>query len=148
MSVAALSWPFDWGRLSKLDRFLLGMPLIGAQAKAKRHIDAQLRGRTPECLRLWSPERVDLARRLSDILAFQFRWPNALFIPDDPLQILCWDAGAYAVDDLRCQAALIDLEKSADRVLPDEEVESLLRKRFGEVVDVLSGRPARSSPGD
>lgn len=137
MAVEALSWPFEWGKLSRLDRFLLGVPFIGAQAKAKRPLNARLARRTPACLELWGARRAD-AEKFSRVLARELAWPNALFIPEDPFDILCWDAGAYAVDDLRVDAVLMDLEKAAGRVLPDDEAESPLKKRFGEVVDILS----------
>ena len=121
-----LSWPFEWKALSPLDRFLVGTPFFGAQARADRHLRAQLRRRTSGCLELWgNGARRARAEELSGRLAKEFDWPNPLFIPDDPFGILCWDRRAYAVDDLRVPTVLRELG------LPDEA----LKGSYAKVVD-------------
>ena len=137
-----LDWPEDWKRPKRLDTLLLGIPFIGPQHRTRQSICEQLRARDPGCLSLWeeSVERFRIARTVSAIVKDELNWPNDLFIPADPCEILFWDFTAYWVDDLKLLAVIQQLEDALHFHLKDETWESVFSYRFGELVDFLLER--------
>ena len=65
-------------------------------------------------------------------------WPNDLFLPDDPCEILLWDSTAYGLDSLKLEGMAKEMEGALGVSFPDEEWESVGALRFGEWVDRLS----------
>ena len=98
---------------------------------------------TPNCLKLWedfSEVEVRFARVISQVASSCLGWPNGLFIPADPFEIIVWDRyGDLATTEVLAQAgSAAGLEK-----LGVQEWEMFLTRRFGELVRALS----RKVPG-
>jgi hypothetical protein len=72
----------------------LAVPYFAFVSRRGRYMDgvhAQVLARTEFPSELWGdPQRAARAKQVSDILADEFNWPNAHFIPDDPLKLLLW----------------------------------------------------------
>lgn len=126
---------------------LLGIPVIGPQAGAYRDICAQLALRTPECWSLWGTDeaRVKAAQFVAKTLGEAVEWPNPVFIPDDPCELLFWDHKSCAIDDLSLVGALVEIETYFNVSPSEEELDTLAAGTFGAYVDFLLGRtrPAR-----
>lgn len=140
--IQPLSWPPEWSGTGRHRGFLLGVPFVGKQEDVFRHIANQLIERTPDCLELWgSPgRRRTLAAVCAQAIKTGLGWPNALFIPEDPVEILLWDKTAYIVDHLIVPEILEKMERAAG--VPrqsDEWWESLSEHTFGSVIDRLIG---------
>jgi len=91
--LAALSWPGEWANPSDLQRFLIGMPLIGLQHRVYKTLSAHLLSRGPDYHVAWSASPVPDAvwttwsRNVMDAGL----WPSDKFIPNDPFGIVFWD---------------------------------------------------------
>jgi len=111
--IEPLSWPNNWENglpKRKLSRFGFGkIPPFGVEYKVEKHIQSQLLSRAPEvCLSLWGNDetRLNIYREFCDIIKHWFKWKNQNFIPDDPFQIIFFDATGFHVDDARDDAFL------------------------------------------
>ena len=134
-----LTWPDCWKKPSAIKKVLLGIPIVGPQAKTYKQICAQLEERTTDCLVNWgdNPERQYFAAEVSRILKTNLKWPNSFFIPADPFEILCWDKEAYPIDMLTIEDVIQEIETSVGKRLPGSFWLASLSKPFGEVVDEL-----------
>jgi hypothetical protein len=94
MKVPPLTWPNEKAHPKTLDQFLRGVPLVGPDARAHRAISRMLkRDRRVDCLLEWGtdPKTYCVVAVCSCIIREYFNWPNVLFLPDDPCQILFWN---------------------------------------------------------
>lgn len=103
--------PLYWPRVCKeptwIQRFLRGIPILGIDSVARRHICAQLALRDRSCLQLW-PDNSELITTISFVFSKiqeWFRWPNDFYMPEDPCEILFWDSSL----ELRVEGALLEL---------------------------------------
>jgi hypothetical protein len=93
MDAKPLCWPDMFLKASLPKTFLRDIPVVGLHARTYRHICRQLRERSASDLKGWGDDPV-IYRCLccvSPVVMKYFRWPNPLFIPDDPCAILLWD---------------------------------------------------------
>lgn len=137
LTVQPLKFPFDWNRLSSLQKVLLWFPLFGPQVSARRSIIRQLKRRTVNDLKMWddfSSDEKRIARIVSGIIQNQFSYPNDLFMPNDPFEIMIWDS----LGDLGTTEVVSDIEEKLALKRKDSgEWESLAREDFGTVVSML-----------
>ncbi len=121
--------------------FLLGFPLIGPQAGAYRDICAQLEQRTPECWSLWGDDaRLKAAQFVAGTLAEAVEWPNPIFIPEDPYELLFWDHKSCAIDDLSLVDAMMQIEEHFKVSPSEKQMETFETGTVGGYVDFLLGR--------
>jgi hypothetical protein len=110
---------------------------VGSNRQVWRTLLEQARLRTPECLSLWQVytiEERELADRISTVIYHSLQWPNPVFVPRDPFQILVWDY----TGDLKTGETLCAIEKSLGLLrLSDERWDDLLKCCLGDVVKVL-----------
>jgi hypothetical protein len=102
-SIQPLEYPQWWFQRSWLDRFLVGMPLVGTDKRLYSECYDQLQKRDPyKCSELWEkyPLIYPLSQRISPIIQDCFRWPNHLFIPRDLCGLLCLDPHFVADSDM------------------------------------------------
>ena len=127
-------WP-DLRRRS----LLVGFPLIGPQVGAYLDIRAQLAQRTPECWSLWGPDpaRIEAAQYVAKTLAAAVEWPNPIFIPADPCELLFWDHKSCAIDDLSLVGAWVEIETHFNVNPSEKELDTLGAGTFGGFVDYL-----------
>ncbi len=88
-----LRWPDIFLKRTPLGSFFADVPGIGLYARTYRHVCRQLRERSASVLKAWGDDPV-IHRCLScvsPVVMKYFRWPNAIFMPDDPCAILFWD---------------------------------------------------------
>lgn len=145
MIVAPLAWPPSWERCrpkSRFTRFFVGVPFIGPQAGAFRFVCRQLASRNQSCLDLWGsdPLRSQLAAKVSAILKDYLRWPNSLFIPPDPFQIVGWDHTVYSVDHLLVTEAFMVIEDKTGAKLSDSFFEDCWDLPYGNVIALIQER--------
>ena len=138
MNCRPLQFPRQWPDVRRRS-LLLGFPLIGPQAGAYRDICNQLSSRTAECWALWGPDqaRVQAAQFVATALAEAVEWPNPIFIPDDPYELVCWDHKSCAIDDLSLVGAFMEIESHFNREPPDNEFELFYQGTVGAYVDFL-----------
>lgn len=113
------------------------MPVIGALDKSHADIAKQLVEREASYEGQWNAFTIEekaLARTIAQIAMAEMGWPNDRFIPDDPFEIVIWDAG----DGLATGSALSKIE----RVLrlaqkPESEWKDLATNTLGNVVKRL-----------
>lgn len=89
-----LSWPFDWNGLSQFQKKVLyGIPFIGPQYRARKHIESQLQSRPDPCVDVWPTDEDtrSIVATMAPILQKYFNWPNSHFIPEDPFDVIFWD---------------------------------------------------------
>jgi hypothetical protein len=118
---------------------LLGIPLVGPQRSVYKNLCRQLAGRNADCWRAWGddPKRLVIAKFVAGKFAEAAEWPNAIFIPADPFELIAWDHNSYAIDDLSLLDALLEIEKHLAIHLTDEQWRFVFKKSFGEAVDFL-----------
>ena len=142
----ALHWPSYWTAPNPLQRFLLGVPVVGLQARVRDGFERQLRSRGPGWDERWTNVDCDpdTRRTVSAVIQRWFEWPNDHFIPEDTFGILIWDWRAYFIDDLTVSSAVEELETQLGLPrLSDEEWEDLLPLPFDEVLGRLWRRTQR-----
>ena len=124
----------------------MGVPIFGPQARLHRDLCVQLRARSVGCLKEWGeePRRKALANDVSQIMSSLLDWPNPLFLPRDPFEVLCWDHSAYTIDDLRVDSALMAIEKLLGMPPEDEFWRQARALTFGDVIDRLMARSTTS----
>ena len=106
-SCSPLSWPQWWAQRSRWVDFLVGMPLIGPGRRLRKSIWRQLSARHDVILNAWEPSERNVARKVSSVIQECLGWPNAFFVPDDPLEILLFDAG----DSMSAVEAMVEIEE-------------------------------------
>lgn len=96
-------------------RFFLGAPFVGTERRIHKFICDQLRSRDETCLDGWGSEgdRREFALRCCALIRRALEWPNALFIPEDPVEILAWDRRSVVIDEFRTAVLVEELEKAA-----------------------------------
>lgn len=142
--IKPLTWPDDWvGGLpkSKWSCFWLGkFPPFGAEYKAERFIDKQLKQRNLEdSLSYWETdsERIKILNDFCMIIKKWFKWSNQNFIPEDPFQIIFFDATGFHVDDARDDAFLDMQEKWK---ICDKDINEWNHMSLGDVVDKIKAK--------
>jgi hypothetical protein len=145
----ALQFPRQWPDIRRRS-LLLGIPFIGPQAFAYDDICQQLALRTAECWTLWGPNeaRVKAAQFVAKTVAEEVQWPNPIFLPDDPFELVFWDHKSCVIDDLSLVGAFVTIEDHFNRSSSEEEFAHLAQGTFGGYVDFLLKRvePPQRSP--
>ncbi len=138
MASVPLQYPGEWPKVIGRS-FLLGVPLIGAQARVYRDLCDQLAFRTADCWTEWgnSGARLELARSLARALRDAADWPNAIFLPADPFVLAAWDHDSCAIDDLAVLAALDHLADHFGLPYGSVNWSRFESSSVGEVVDEL-----------
>jgi hypothetical protein len=141
MGCRSLEWPINWKRTTGIQSLFLDVPFIGTRALVWKNLCSQMRERTTACLNDWEVfqrEEKELARRISAIVRDGLGWPNDLFIPSDPFEIVVWDH----YGDLGTTEVVNEIERQFSLRFTDSEWKELRQITFGEVVGFLVGRSA------
>ena len=133
-----LQFPPQWPDIRRRG-LLLGIPLIGPQAGAHDDICQQLALRTAECWTLWGPNeaRVKAAQFVAKTVAEEVRWPNPIFIPDDPSELVFWDHKSCVVDDFSLLGAFMKIEDHFGASSSEADLDRLWERTFGGYLDFL-----------
>jgi hypothetical protein len=133
-----LRYPADWPKVVGR-HFLLGLPLVGAQASVYRELREQLSLRTIACWQQWgaSATRIDMAQFLAMQLGRAADWPNPIFIPDDPFILAAWDHDSCVIDDLAVLCAFDAVSEHAGIPRRSIDWSRFANSSVGEVVDHL-----------
>ena len=127
-----LRWPRSLKAPTRLQAFLMGMPLVGADKRVLRDWRRQVAARPDTWQGEW-PQGQEVRRArdaLARIIMREMEWPQGRFAPGDPLSILLFDPTI----SLLAVGALEDIEALLKRELTVEEV-SLLT--FGDLVQMV-----------
>ena len=138
--IEPLSWPPEWKGKSPRKSLLSGLPFIGPEQKAYKFVAKQLESRASSALELWgkNAERRKLADYCSDLFRAELGWPNGLFIPQDPFEIVSWDRFSTVVDELRIPSIISKIEQHVGiQPLWDEWWSESSKLTYGEVIDRL-----------
>ncbi len=142
--IKPLLWPDDWSDglpKSKWSRFWLGkFPPFGAEYKAEQFINKQLKQRNhDDSLSYWGTdnERITILNEFCIIIKNWFKWPNQNFIPDDPFQVIFFDATGFHVDDARNDAFNDMREKWK---ISATDINEWNQITLGEVVDKIKAK--------
>jgi hypothetical protein len=138
VNCSPLQFPRQWPDMRRRS-FLLGFPLIGPQAGAYQDICAQLQQRTPDCWSLWgaADARVKAAQFVAKTLGEAVEWPNPIFVPEDPFELLFWDHKSCAIDDLSLVGAFVEIESHFNAQPSEKEMDALAAGTVGGYVDFL-----------
>src|SRR4051794_13065460 len=96
-----LFWPDQIRRPSGLDRFLADLPYFGLYARKRHEVVSQLEARDPALLdESWKdhPSPSDQRNEIARLVQFHLGWPNTLYSPHDPCEILFWDPDLATVE--------------------------------------------------
>lgn len=130
MKKEALCWPNSFKRATAFQQFFRDVPIIGLDARAHAFICRQLIGRSPDCSRVWDSDArsakclKELLRIISDV----YCWPNDLFLPEDPCEIVFW----CPRNDLKTAEAMMRISEKFE--LHDQFLDDFQRLSFGELV--------------
>ncbi len=147
MNWPPLQFPPQWPDIRRRS-FLLGIPFIGPQAGAYENLCKQLQVRTAECWALWGTNecrRRKAAQFVANIVGEELRWPNPIFIPDDPTELVFWNESC-ATDDLCVIPVFVKIEMTYNRCPLEDEEGRLAQGTFGSYVDFLIGANGPSLP--
>lgn len=143
MSWHPLKHPPEW-KLVVGRAFLLGVPVIGPQVAVYESLCAQLAGRPPECWHAWGTDRrrVDLARFMARALGDVCGWPNPVFLPEDPIELVAWSQDDV---DFDVEEACMRIEEHLGIGADAAAREHMMGRSFGEAVDHLLGQASQGS---
>jgi hypothetical protein len=101
------------------------------------HVREQLLAR-PESLHLWAtePNRLELARVLCTALARAKKWPNAHFIPEDPLEVAFFEVSGIDGDSEVLEVGA-ELTKTTGGNINWHQLREIARTRAITLVDLL-----------
>ena len=138
-TIKPLCWPDNWTEglpKSRWRRFWLGkVALFGSEYKAERFINKQLKKRDYDaCLSRWKSDDMKVLGDFREIVKRWFNRANQNFIPEDPFQIIFFDAMGFSVDDARVDA-FSDMEAIWDISVSD--FHEWQRMTLGEVFNSL-----------
>lgn len=89
----------------------------------------------------WGPnhDRYTFAHRIAEIITEEIEWPNANFIPDDPMHLvlLRLDTDGLFWDHMELECIYRDITEIVGRDLTEEEVQRIYDGTFGEAIDLL-----------
>jgi hypothetical protein len=112
--------------------FLSDVPIIGAHARLHREVCAQLRHRRPRCLVEWrDPIRLAALVSVAPIVKEYGRWPNTLFLPNDPCDLLFWK---WDNQLMRAEAMMVILDEWR---VPSEALDDVGTLLLGTLIDRL-----------
>jgi acyl carrier protein len=132
-----LKWSVDWNNLKPMDKFMMGVPLIGPQRRIYADILRQLKARPAHAVQAWDEldaEIHDAAASVTKILVEILRWPRtAVFLPEDPADIPFCDRS----DGLAAVEAIMAVERHFAVELPESLWSNLSKITFGEMISKL-----------
>ena len=139
-----LRWPVDWAHLTRWQRLMMDLPILGLRARVFKKIVAQLARRAPNASDLWSrfsPDELAIKQRIVEIAVKELEWPRGYFLPSDPFEIVIWDP----TGDLATEAALDRMENELGlRRRSGDEWRQLASQTFGDVVQKIAHECAQS----
>ena len=109
-------------------------PFFGYRAKVRRSLESQLKQREAfgESLKkhqCWKTEETaQIANAIADVVAEECCWPNALFLPDDPMRLLLWVRSA----DMEVAGVLIGISRKFN--IPVDMISCGESSLFGDVL--------------
>jgi hypothetical protein len=95
-NITSLSFPKEWVSPTSTQRMFKDLPFVGLEKKVHDSICHQLELRSQICLSLWSDYSIsvlDIRESVSQLIRDYFGWPNTLYIPEDPCDVLLWSPG-------------------------------------------------------
>jgi hypothetical protein len=143
-------WPLEpASQVERVCRFipLVGWTVAGTLERGRRrpkweHIAGQIAVRTKRADRAWgdNPFRRAIAGAVSKVIRETFGWPNAHYLPDDPIALLMWTTGD-GVSPISCA---FSIEKRLVVTLGDVTVE-WHKMTLGQLVDHILSLPQKCS---
>jgi len=120
-------------------KFFIGVRKLGPDLSFFPQLEELQRSRSESLLAAWGkePRRLVVARRFSQLLHEELRWPNAVFLPSDDFGVIVGGPKFELVDDLGFETALQVMEKEFGLKVPFEFWRECLNQPFGEVVDAI-----------
>jgi hypothetical protein len=90
-----LEWPPEWARLTRSQRWLMGMPFVGLDRQSHKLLSVQLSSRGEEYRAAWTTTAVPEAvwSRCLTVVREAGLWSSDRFIPEDPFAIVMWKYG-------------------------------------------------------
>jgi acyl carrier protein len=133
-----LYWP-DETECPDAQRGWFNRFLAFGPTNAERHLTDQIAARGPVPASAWGddPDRAALAREVSTIIADILQWPNAHFIPEDPLRYVLYVIGG---DDLEYTEIAMGVEETLGCEFHDEDFDLLESGTYGELIDRMLTR--------
>ena len=103
----------------------------------------------PECRHLWAndPRRLELATVLCDALARAKKWPNARFIPEDPIEIAFFEISGID-GDLEVQEVGAELTKKTGAKIDWHVLYDIAQNRTLTLADLLEAALAQKAGGE
>jgi len=144
MKARPLQWPQSVANPTDWQKVLMGFWHFGPDIHAYKQFRAEIAAREESCLECWMlTERERQARDLIvKIVAGIMDWPNAHFLPDDPMDILLQQEPL----DLSAGETLVRIEAQFQISLPED----CHKLRLGEFVSLVEKMcpvlPERSHP--
>jgi len=85
------------------------------------------------------PDRYILANKIAAIIRDEIEWPNANFIPEDPMCLVLFrlDTEDLFWDNMEIECIFIEIEYALGCSFTFEEVDTIYAGTFGEAVDLL-----------
>jgi len=132
--IPPLAWPTKADDLGQLTRLFRDLPMVGADSRAHRAIAKQLRARHIQCLDNWGAQVAiyQVLCVVSPVVKEYGEWPNTLFLPDDPCDILFWDPSM----ELKTVEAMNVLER--DLSIPADIFDDLIQIKYGELISRIT----------
>lgn len=132
-----LKWPRNLERQShsEIKRFFAEIPIIGINARLRRHVRKQILKRegSIDISDYWSRShcRQKIAEEMSRLIADHCGWPSHKFIPEDPCEILLF----YGADGLQPVSAILDIQQRFR--LPNDIINNIYSFTLGELVEEI-----------
>lgn len=131
IEVEPLKWPEYWVHPTRVQRLLIGVPIIGIDKRARTDIRKQLSTRSAQVFQAWPSPVSPVYQQLSDVLMRELDWPNPFFIPADPCEILFWDPSF----EMRCETVMHWIETQfGSAAFPD----NYLQLSYGNLVQHIT----------
>src|SRR5688500_16031283 len=107
--------------------WIAGLLWSGRMRVKKDQIAIQMQRRSQPTFAQWGddPQRRQVAVVVSEALKEEFDWPNAHYLPDDPLSLLifrddCESELVFVLDDVEDRLNLKRLDYALPKTMPDE----------------------------
>jgi hypothetical protein len=135
-----LCWPPEWASPSSFQKMMMGMPLFGFDRRLYVQFRRQVAERRRDAIAPWQQGSESLALResVAAIIQREMRWPNSLFIDEDPCSILFFDP-LHHMDSTR---AILYIEKAHGR---NSILEKISQITFGMLVAALSEKTVKGT---
>lgn len=134
IDVKALSWPSELQNPGPLARFCQDVPFIGIVSRRRRAVRRQLAARRKLGMAsVWGEDNVKMmiASELAELVRNYCNWPNPIFIPQDPCEVVISDS----CDGLQSVCVLSEICRRFD--VSEVEIQRATASSFGGLVEYL-----------